>query len=259
MAEKIGRGKGSGCACPSGHLIEGRNPVLEALKTGREIDKLFLQKDLRDGSARKIYQMAKERRIVVTEAERRRLDEMSETGAHQGVIAQIPAAAYAELSDILQAAQDKGEPPFLVMADGIQDPHNLGSIIRSAHCAGAHGVIIPSRCGVTLSATVEKSAAGALSYIPVCKAGNLVKTAQELKKQNIWFYCADMGGQDYTKTDFSGGVCLVVGSEGAGVSRLMKETCDVCVSIPMYGEIDSLNASVAASILLFEVARGRHQ
>lgn len=239
--------------------IEGRNPVLEALKAGREIDKLFMQKDSNEGSIRKIYKLAREKKIVISMVERRHLDEMSETNAHQGVIAQVPAASYVSLSDLLQIARDKGEKPFLVIAEDLKDPHNLGSIIRSANCAGAHGVIIPKRNSVTLNATVEKAAAGALSYTKVAKVTNICAAIETLKEEGLWIYCADMEGQAYYETNFDGGVCLVIGSEGEGVSRLVQEKCDVTVSIPMYGEIDSLNASVAASVLLFEIAKSRHK
>lgn len=242
----------------SADRIEGRNPVMEALKAGRCIDKLFVQKDLSEGSLGRIRAMAREGGIVVSEVAKQKLDHMSQTGAHQGVIACTAVHEYAQLEDVLRLAEEKGEPPFLVIADEISDPHNLGSILRSANAAGAHGVIIPKHRSVGLSAVVAKASAGAIEYVPVVRVTNLVRTAEELKKQGIWIAGAAMeGDQPYYQADFTGSLALVVGSEGFGISRLLKEACDFLVSIPMKGEINSLNASVAAGILLMEAARQR--
>ena len=239
--------------------IEGRNPVVEALKAGRCIDKIFVQKDAKDGSLVKIRAMARTHGIVVSEVAKQKLDHMSQTGVHQGVIACAAMRSYVTVEEILEKASSKGEPPFIVIADEISDPHNLGSIIRSANAAGAHGVIIPKHRSVGLSAVVAKSSAGAVEYVPVARVTNLVKTAEELKRQGVWVAGAAMeGDQPYYKANFTGALAIVIGSEGFGISRLLKQTCDFLVSIPMKGEINSLNASVAAGILLMEAARQRN-
>lgn len=238
--------------------IEGRNPVLEALKSGREIDKILVQSGEKNGSLKKIIAVAREKKIVVTEMERRRLDAMSVTHSHQGVIAFAAAREYSTVEDILKSAADKGEQPFIVIADDLTDPHNLGSVIRTANAAGAHGVIIPKRNSVGLSPVVEKTSAGALEFTPVARVSNLASTIEFLKKKNIWVVGADMDGSETIYThDFSGAVAIVVGSEGKGVSRLVREKCDFIVSIPMNGQINSLNASVAAALMMYEVVRTR--
>lgn len=237
--------------------IEGRNAVLEALRSGRSVDKLFILDGCQDGPVRTILREAKKGDVIINFVKKERLDQLSETGAHQGVIAQTAAYHYASVEDILEKAREKGEAPFLILLDNIEDPHNLGAIIRTANLAGAHGVIIPKRRAVGLTATVAKTSAGALNYTPVAKVTNLVKTIQELKEQGIWFVCADMEGDVMYRTDLKGPIGLVIGNEGEGVSRLVKESCDFTASIPMKGDIDSLNASVAAGVLAFEIVRQR--
>ena len=238
--------------------LEGRNAVLEVLKSGKDIDKIIVQKGNVEGTVRRIVGMAKERGIVVQEVVRQKLDEMSQTKNHQGVIAIVPEHEYAEVSDILEAAANKGEKPFIIILDNITDPHNLGAIIRTAECAGAHGVIIPKRRSVGLTAVVGKTSAGAVEYMPVARVTNIARTIEELKKEGIWVACADMGGDEHFDAALDGAIALVIGSEGDGVSRLVKEKCDFVVSIPMYGKISSLNASVAASLLMYEVVRQRN-
>ncbi|NLM50563.1 MAG: 23S rRNA (guanosine(2251)-2'-O)-methyltransferase RlmB [Clostridiaceae bacterium] len=236
--------------------IEGRNPVLEALKANREIDKLFIKKGGIEGSLKKIVHEAKRRGIVIKEVEKKRLDEMSQTGSHQGVIAMISEYKYAQVRDILDRAREKNEDPFIIMLDKITDNHNLGSIIRTANVMGAHGVIIPKHESASLGAVSAKASAGAVEFTPVAKVGNLSKEIDNLKKEGIWVYGADMDGDRLVyDADFSGGVCLVIGSEGEGISRLVKEKCDFLLKIPMRGEINSLNASVAAGIMMYEVAK----
>ena len=237
--------------------IEGRNAVLEAFRSGKTIDKLFVLDGCQDGPVKSIVREAKKHDTIITYVARERLDQMSETGHHQGVMAFAAAYEYAGVEDILEAAKKKGEPPFLFLLDGIEDPHNLGAIIRTANLAGAHGVIIPKRRAVGLTATVARTSAGALNYTPVAKVTNLVSTIEELKKQGMWFVCADMGGETMYRLNLTGPLGLVIGNEGEGVSRLVKETCDMTASIPMKGEIDSLNASVAAGVLAYEVVRQR--
>ena len=240
--------------------IEGRNPVFEALKAGRRIDKLFIQRDLHDGSLVKIRAIAREKGIVISEAAKQKLDSMSHTGSHQGVIAYTAMHEYAEIDDMLALAQQKGEPPFIIIADEISDPHNLGSIIRTADAAGVHGVIIPKRRAVGLSAIVAKASAGALEYVPVAKVGNISNTVDELKEKGLWVAGAAMEGESvYGSTDLTGPLAIVIGSEGSGISRLVKEKCDFLVSIPMQGKINSLNASVAAGVLMLEAARQRNK
>ncbi len=233
--------------------MEGRNAVLEAFRSGKTIDKLFVLDGCQDGPVKSIVREAKKQDTIITYVARERLDQMSETGHHQGVMAFAAAYEYAGVEDI----REKGEPPFLFLLDGIEDPHNLGAIIRTANLAGAHGVIIPKRRAVGLTATVARTSAGALNYTPVAKVTNLVSTIEELKKQGMWFVCADMGGETMYRLNLTGPLGLVIGNEGEGVSRLVKETCDMIASIPMKGDIDSLNASVAAGVLAYEVVRQR--
>ncbi len=237
--------------------LEGRNAILEAMRSGRDMEKLLVQKGNVEGTIKRIIAQAAQKGIVIQEVSRQKLDELSQTKNHQGVIAFVSAHNYAEVEDILQNAREKGEDPFIILLDGITDPHNLGAILRSAECAGAHGVIIPKRRSVGLNATVAKTSAGAVEYMPVARVTNIVKTMEQLKKEGLWFACADMKGLDYFDTDMKGPLGLVIGSEGEGVSRLVKENCDFTAAIPMYGKIASLNASVAAGLLMYEVVRQR--
>ncbi len=237
--------------------IEGRNAVLEAFRSGKTIDKLFIQENSKDGPMQTILREAKKHDTIVRRVTKERLDQISETGKHQGVIAYAAAYEYAEVEDILKNAEEKGEPPFVILLDGIEDPHNLGAIIRTANLAGAHGVIILKNRAVGLTATVAKASAGALNYTPVAKVTNLVSTMESLKKRGLWFVCADMGGEEMYRLDLTGPIGLVIGSEGRGVGRLVRENCDMTAAIPMKGEIDSLNASVAAGILAYEIVRQR--
>ncbi len=239
--------------------IEGRNPVTEAIKSGRSIDKILISSGEKNGSVKKIIALARERKLVITEVDRQKLDRLSETGAHQGVIAFAAARDYSTVEDILAFAKDRGQSPFVIICDDLNDPHNLGSIIRTANVMGAHGVIIPKRNSVGLSPVVDKTSAGALEFTRVARVPNLVSAIETLKKNNVWIVAADMDGDRSIYThDFSGGVGIVVGSEGKGVSRLVKESCDFVVNIPMYGEINSLNASVAASLMMYEAAKARN-
>lgn len=238
-------------------VIEGRNAVIEAFRSGKTVDKLFVLDGCQDGPVKTIVREAKKGDTIINFVTKERLDEISTTGHHQGVIAKIAAYDYAEVSDILEAAKAKGEAPFIFLLDGIEDPHNLGAIIRTANLAGAHGVIIPKRRAVGLTATVAKTSAGAINYTPVAKVTNLAATIDELKKEGLWFVCADMGGEVMYKQNLTGPIGLVIGNEGEGVSRLVKEKCDFITSIPMKGDIDSLNASVACGVLAFEIVRQR--
>ena len=238
-------------------LIIGRNPVMEALKTGRSIDALFVSKGEKQGSIGKILAMARSSGIPVKEVDGKKLDYMCGNAHHQGVIARVAAHSYASVQDIFDRAAEKDEPPFIIVCDEIEDPHNLGAIIRSAECAGAHGVIIPKRRSAELTYTVAKTAAGALEYMPVARVTNLAKTLDELKERGVWVYGIDMEGQTWCGTDLKGPVALVIGSEGKGMGRLVQEKCDFVLSLPLRGEINSLNASVAAGIMMFEVARQR--
>lgn len=238
-------------------LIEGRNAVLEALRAGRTIDKIYIQDGLKDGTIGQIVKEAKKAGAVIRYETKERLGQLSETGSHQGVIAQAAAFSYAEVKDILAKAAAKNEAPFLILLDGIEDPHNLGAIIRTANLCGAHGVIIPKNRAVGLTATVLKTSAGALNYTPVARVTNMAQTIEELKKQGLWFVCADMGGETMYDLNLTGPIGLVIGNEGDGVSRLVREKCDYIASIPMKGDIDSLNASVAAGVLAFEIVRQR--
>ena len=237
--------------------IEGRNAVLEAFRSGKCVDKLFVLDRCQDGPVRTIVREAKKHDTIVNFVPKERLDSMSETGHHQGVMAYAAAYEYAEVEDILKIAEEKGEPPFLFLLDGIEDPHNLGAIIRTANLAGAHGVIIPKRRAVGLTATVARTSAGALNYTPVAKVTNMAATIEDLKKRGIWFVCADMGGESMYRLNLTGPIGLVIGNEGEGVSRFVKEKCDMIASIPMKGDIDSLNASVATGVLAYEIVRQR--
>ena len=237
--------------------IEGRNAVMEAFRSGKTIDKLFVLKNCQDGPVNSILREARKHDVIVSFVAKERLDQMSKTGKHQGVIASAAAYEYAEVEDILNLAREKGEPPFIFLLDNIEDPHNLGAIIRTANLSGAHGVIIPKRHAVGLTATVAKTSAGALNYTPVAKVTNLGATMEELKKEGLWFVCADMGGTTMYDLNLTGPIGLVIGNEGEGVGRLVKEKCDFVASIPMKGDIDSLNASVAAGVLAYEIVRQR--
>ena len=237
--------------------IEGRNAVMEAFRSGKTIDRVYVLKGCQDGPINSILREARKHDTLVNFVAKERLDQMSETGKHQGVIASAAAYAYAEVEDMLKLAEEKGEPPFLFLLDEIEDPHNLGAIIRTANLAGAHGVIIPKRRAVGLTATVARTSAGALNYTPVAKVTNLSATIEELKEKGLWFVCADMGGTTMYDLNLTGPIGLVIGNEGDGVSRLVKEKCDFVASIPMKGEIDSLNASVAAGVLAYEIVRQR--
>ena len=239
--------------------IEGRNAVLEAFRSGKTIDRLFVQDGCKDGPVQTIVREAKKQDTVIQFVPKERVDQISGDGHHQGVVAYAAAYRYAEVEDMLAAAREKGESPFLFLLDGIEDPHNLGAIIRTANLAGAHGVIIPKRRAVGLTATVAKTSAGALNYTPVAKVTNLGATIDELKKQGLWFVCADMGGGVMYRLNLKGPIGLVIGNEGSGVSRLVKEKCDMTAAIPMKGDIDSLNASVAAGVLAYEIVRQRLQ
>ena len=237
--------------------IEGRNAVIEAFRSGKTIDKIYILDGCQDGPIMTIKREAKKHDTLIKYVAKERLDQLSETGKHQGVIAVAAAYEYAQVEDILENARQKGEAPFVFLLDNIEDPHNLGAIIRTANLAGAHGVIIPKNRAVGLTATVARTSAGALNYTPVAKVTNLGKTIEELKKEGMWFVCADMGGTTMYDLDLKGSMGLVIGNEGNGVSRLVREKCDFVASIPMKGDIDSLNASVAAGVLAYEIVRQR--
>ena len=237
--------------------IEGRNAVLEALRAGKPIDKLYVLDGCPDGPVRTIIREAKKGDTIINYVKKERLDQLSETGHHQGVIAMAASYEYATVEDILEKAREKGEAPFIFVLDNIEDPHNLGAMIRTANLAGAHGVIIPKRRAVGLTPTVARTSAGAINYTPVAKVTNLKQTMEQLKKEGMWFVCADMDGTPYYQMDLKGPMGLVIGNEGEGVSRLIKETCDFVASIPMKGDIDSMNASEPAGVLAFEITRQR--
>ena len=237
--------------------IEGRNAVIEAFRSGKTIDKIFILDGCRDGQVMTVVREAKKAGTIINYVDKERLDAMSKTGHHQGVIANAAAYEYAEIDDIFKAAEEKNEAPFIFILDGIEDPHNLGAIIRTANLCGVHGVIIPKRRAVGLTATVAKTSAGALNYTPVAKVTNIGSTIDELKKSGMWFVCADMGGTCMYNLDLKGPIGLVIGNEGEGVSRLVREKCDFIASIPMKGNIDSLNASVAAGVMAYEIVRQR--
>lgn len=237
--------------------IEGRNAVIEAFRAGKTIDKVFILDGCQDGPIQTVKREAKKHDCIVQFVKKERLDQLSETGHHQGVIAYAAAYNYAEVEDILAIAREKNEPPFIFLLDNIEDPHNLGAIIRTANLCGAHGVIIPKRRAAGLTATVARTSAGALNYTPVAKVTNMANTIEELKKEGLWFVCADMGGEVMYNLNLKGAIGLVIGNEGEGVSRLVREKCDYIASIPMKGDIDSLNASVAAGVLAYEIVRQR--
>lgn len=239
--------------------IEGRNAVLEAFRSGKTIDKLFVLDGCQDGPIKSITREARKHDTIINYVNKERLDQISETGKHQGVIAISAAYEYVEVDDILQIAKDKEEAPFVIILDGIEDPHNLGAILRTANLCGAHGVIIPKRRAVGLTPTVARTSAGAINYTPVAKVTNISNTIKELKDQGMWFVCADMGGTTMYDLNLTGPIGLVIGNEGEGVSKLVKENCDMIASIPMSGDIDSLNASVATGVLAYEIVRQRIQ
>lgn len=238
-------------------VIEGRNAVLEAFRSGRAIDKLFVLDGCQDGPVRTIVREAKKHDTILNFVGKERLNQITQTGKHQGVIAYAAAYDYSDIDDMFALAERKGEPPFLILLDGIEDPHNLGAIIRTANIVGAHGVIIPKRRAAGLTATVAKTSAGALNYTPVAKVTNMAKTIEELKDRGLWFVCADMDGEMMYSLNLTGPIGLVIGNEGEGVSRLVKEKCDLIAGIPMKGEITSLNASVAGGVLAYEIVRQR--
>lgn len=243
----------------SEQYVVGRNPVLEILKADKEVEKLYVLKGELQGSINKIIGIAKDRKIIIQQVDRAKLDSMSDGNAHQGVVALITDYKYATIEDILNKAEDKQQPPFVIILDEIEDPHNLGAIIRTAECAGAHGVIIPKRRSAQVNQTVYKSSAGAVEHMLVAKINNVVNTIEELKDKGLWVYGADINGADYHfNTSLKGAIALVIGNEGKGMSRLVKEKCDVLVKIPMEGKISSLNASNAAAILIYEVFRQNH-
>ena len=237
------------------NIIVGRNPVTEALKSGRDIDKLMISTE--DGSMKKILALAKERRIPIMKVEKSALDRLAPGQAHQGVCAYVSAYAYAELEDIFRIAEERGEDPFIIVLDNLEDPHNLGAIMRTAECAGAHGIIIPKRRACGLTEVVAKASAGAIEYMPCVKVNNIAQTIEELKERGIWVAACDMGGQEYYKADLKGKLAVVIGSEGFGISRLVREKCDFVVSMPMVGRITSLNASNAAAVIIYEVRKQR--
>lgn len=237
------------------NIIVGRNPVTEALRSGREIDKLMVSSE--EGSMKKILALAKERRIPVMKVEKSAIDRIAEGKAHQGVAAYVSAYAYAELEDIFRIAEERGEDPFIIILDNLEDPHNLGAIMRTAECAGAHGIIIPKRRACGLTEVVAKASAGAIEYMPCVKVTNIAQTIEGLKERGIWVAACDMGGQEYYKADLKGKLAVVIGSEGFGISRLVKEKCDFVVSMPMVGRITSLNASNAAAVIIYEVRKQR--
>ena len=242
---------------PKDELIIGRNPIMEALKADRELNQLFVARGERSGSIGKIIALAKQKGIPIKETDAKKLDYMSGGGVHQGVAAFCAAHDYSTLEDIFALAEQRNEPPFIIICDEIEDPHNLGAIIRTADAVGAHGVVVPKRRSAALTGIVAKSSAGALEYVKVARVTNLAAALEQMKQKNVWLYCSDMDGEDYKKVDYAGGVGLVIGSEGKGVSRLIREKCDFVVSLPMKGKINSLNASVAAAVLMYAVAEGR--
>ncbi len=239
------------------NIIEGRNAIIEAFRSGRTIDKLYIQDGLKDAAVQTVLREAKKKEVQVSFVSKDRLDGMSETKKHQGMIAIAAAYAYASVEDILQVARERGEDPFIFILDGIEDPYNLGAMIRTANLAGAHGVIIPKHRAVGLTASVARTSAGALNYTPVAKVTNISRTIEELRKEGLWFVCADMEGEVMYRQNLTGPIGLVIGNEGSGVSELVKKKCDFITSIPMRGNIDSLNASVATGVLAYEIVRQR--
>ena len=239
--------------------VEGRNSVTELLKSGKDINKLYVQKGEKHGSINEIIKLAKQNKVVITELDRAKLDQMSESHNHQGVIAIVPPYEYCDVDEILEYAKSKNESPFILILDGIEDPHNLGSIIRTAECSGVHGIIIPKRRSIQVNATVNKTSAGAAQYVKVARVNNLTETIKYLKENDVWIYGTDIEGKCYyNEQKYNGGVAIVIGSEGFGMSRLVKENCDFLVKIPMVGKINSLNASVSAGILMYEVFNQRN-
>lgn len=238
-------------------VISGRNAVIEALKSKQQIDVIYVQSSSTGGSMNQLIALAREQKIVIKQVTAQKLDDLSEHINHQGVVAITSVAEYVSLEDILKIAQEKQQPPFLLICDEIEDPHNLGAIIRTAEAVGVHGVVIPKRRSASLTQIVYKTSAGAASVVPVCRVSNLVQTIEKLKQQQIWIYTADMDGTPWCQMDYAGGVALIIGSEGKGVSRLVKEQSDFIVSLPMNGQINSLNASVAAGVLMYEISRQR--
>lgn len=237
--------------------IEGRNAVLEAFRSGKCVDKLFVLDRCQDGPVRTIIREARKKDTIINFVQKERLDQLSETGAHQGVIAQVAAYEYSTVEDILNKAKEKGEAPFIFLLDDIEDPHNLGAIIRTAETSGADGVIIPKRRSASLNATVFKTSAGAASYVPVARVSNLASCIDMLKEKGVWIYGTDASGSDYSMTDMTGSMALVIGSEGFGISKLIQKKCDFMIKLPMMGKITSLNASVAAGIFMYEALRQR--
>ncbi len=238
-------------------IIEGRNPVIEAIKNDREIDKIMISNTSKEGSIKKIIGMAREKNIVIQNVDRHKLDEISTSHAHQGVIAMVSEYKYWELEDLIKKAKDSDQDPFFIILDEITDPHNLGTIIRTADAVGAHGVIIPKRRSANITPVVAKASAGAVEYVPVCKVTNIVNTIKKLKDEGMWIAAADMDGQTFYEQDLTGSLGLVIGSEGFGISRLVKQNCDFTVKMPMIGNVTSLNASVAGGILLYEIFKQR--
>ncbi len=238
-------------------IIEGRNAIIEAFRAGRSVDKLFIQEHTKEGSMNTLIREAKKTKTLIKYVPKERLDQISETGHHQGAVAFVAAYNYAEIDDLFAKAEDKGESPFFIILDEIEDPHNLGAIIRTANLAGAHGVIVPKNRACGLTATVVKASAGAINYTPICKVTNIAQTIEALKDKGMWFVCADMDGETMYDIDLTGSIGLVIGNEGKGVSRLVKDKCDFVASIPMKGDIDSLNASVATGVLAYEIVRQR--
>ena len=240
--------------------IEGRNSILELLKSGKDINKLYIQKGEKHGSIIEIISLARDKKIVIVEEEKHKLDQMSQTNNHQGVIAIVPPYEYCDVDDILKEAEKRNEKPFIVILDSIEDPHNLGSIIRTAECAGVHGIIIPKRRSASINSTVNKTSAGAVQYVNVARVNNLNDTIKYLKEKDIWIYGTDMNGQkNYNEEKYDSGVAIVIGSEGSGISRLVKENCDFLIKIPMVGKINSLNASVSAGIVMYEISNQRRK
>ena len=238
-------------------IIEGRNAIIEAFRAGRSVDKLFIQEHTKEGSMNTLIREAKKTKTLIKYVPKERLDQISETGHHQGAVAFVAAYNYAEIDDLFAKAEEKGESPFFIILDEIEDPHNLGAIIRTANLAGAHGVIVPKNRACGLTATVVKASAGAINYTPICKVTNIAQTIESLKDKGMWFVCADMDGETMYDIDLTGSIGLVIGNEGKGVSRLVKEKCDFVARIPMNGDIDSLNASVATGVLAYEIVRQR--
>lgn len=240
-------------------LAVGRNAVKELLSGERDIEKIYVQRGEVEGSIKVLIAMARERKIPISELEKQKLDSMARGLNHQGIIAIASERNYSSIEEIISYAEEKGEKPFVILLDGVEDPHNLGAIIRSAECCGAHGVIIPKRRAVGLTPVVSRASAGAVEHMRVAKVTNLASTVDELKELGFWIYGADMGGKEYYATDFSGAVCLVLGSEGFGISRLVREKCDFIVSIPLYGNVNSMNVSCAGAVLFAEIAKQKHQ